>query len=74
MENEWEPIGEVGVDSATLWIGDPAYLDVADSTRFDNGVSVLPGKGDGTYQVLARYADVPGYGRRIAELRIVFIT
>ena len=31
------------------------------------------GFGDGSYEVFARYADVPGWGRRIAEVKVVFI-
>lgn len=26
MENDWEKIGTIGVDSGLVWIGDPCYL------------------------------------------------
>lgn len=90
---EWAKVGEVGVDSACVWIGDPCYLidgtsEIMDAIDFEQsaqqynyaaghaglGVLVSPGLGDGSYDVFVRYVDAPGWGRRVAEAKIVFIT
>lgn len=54
--------------------------DTAHATQFDYdaghpglGVCVNSGLGDGQYNVEARIVDVPGWGKRVAEVRIVFI-
>ena len=36
-------------------------------------LAIQSGIGDGFYPVFARYEDVGGFGRRIAEIRIVFL-
>jgi len=68
---EWESLGHVGVDSGRLWIGDPMMLKLG---ALIAGCSFPAGLGDGVYNVEARYIDVKGYGRRIAEIRIVLIS
>lgn len=40
---------------------------------FASGVVVSSGLGDGLYPVEVRYVDLPDWGRRVAEVRIVFI-
>jgi hypothetical protein len=45
-----------------------------DERTFLAGEVVQAGKGDGVYDVLVRRVDVEGYGNRIAELRVVFIS
>lgn len=37
-------------------------------------VAVSTGLGDGAYEVEVRYQEVPGWGKRVAEMRIVFLT
>lgn len=37
------------------------------------GVVVSTGFGDGLYDVFARYRDIPDWGRRITEVRVVFV-
>ncbi len=37
------------------------------------GISVHAGLGDGLYPVTARYEDVEGWGKRIAEVKITFL-
>jgi hypothetical protein len=84
---EWETIGEVMVDSATLAVIDAAYADRIDLLEpwegfvhpivseggATLGTLILPGLGDGLYPVEARFEDVEGWGRRIAEVRIRFL-
>lgn len=36
-------------------------------------IACVTGLGEGNYRVVARHEDVPGFGRRIAELRIMFL-
>lgn len=38
------------------------------------GVACNSGFGDGSYDVFVKIQDVPGWGRRVSELRVVFIT
>lgn len=64
----WVKIGEVGVDSASVWIGDPAYapdttkipesvmrpLQDAGFGELNDGVWSFTLEGDGTYPVYAK--------------------
>lgn len=87
MDDEFVKIGYIGVDAGMVVIADPSYIteddvlnniyrntheegDKVDSRDF---VAVRSGLGDGVYPVYACYVDVPGWGRRVAEVRIVFI-
>jgi hypothetical protein len=36
-------------------------------------LTVMTGLGDGLYRVVARHEDVPGFGERVAEVRITFL-
>lgn len=80
--SDWEKIGTFGVDSGQFWVGDPMWLEGGIEGRdhkkaaeeFAEGVIGTAGFGDGDYEVTARFVDVPRWGRRIAELRVVFIT
>lgn len=85
----FEKIGTFFVDAGCVAVGDPSYLcDVKDWSgevmkAYDNGNQFGPyglsgivlssGLGDGTYSAYAKFVEVPGWGRRIAELRVVFI-
>lgn len=86
--DEFVEIGKVYVDAGCVAVGDPSYLaevedwaDAASSTFVDErygkygafGMVVSSGIGDGAYTVSVRYEDVPGFGRRIAEMRVLFI-
>jgi hypothetical protein len=42
-------------------------------SEIDMGVIVSSGLGDGVYPVEVRYEDVPGWGRRVAEVRVRFL-
>ena len=46
MKSEWKKIGVVGVDSGTLMIGDPCYLDDDGWTKEDYDKFVCRMKGD----------------------------
>lgn len=37
------------------------------------GVTICAGLGDGVYPVYVRYEDVEGWGKRVAEAKIVFL-
>jgi hypothetical protein len=41
--------------------------------KFPGGHAVASGLGDGVYPVEVRYEDVPGWGRRVAEVRVRFL-
>lgn len=85
----WVEVGEVGVDSGRLLLGDPAYVtpDLIDRLegrqpgQLTHGVVlVASGFGDGLYPVEVRYVDDPlmseHLGRpvwRVAEVRVRFI-
>lgn len=84
---EWEKVGRVYVDGGYIVVGDPwnlpkdgkwferiAPLDNENGEIEDGIVAVKTGLGDGCYNVEVRYEDVPGWGRRVAEMRIVFLT
>lgn len=83
-DDKWEKIGEFGVDSGQFWIGDPMFIAEThdfsrdwskDAEACNYGVIGCAGLGDGGYEVFARFVPVKGYGpRRLAELRVVFIT
>ena len=84
---DWERIGEMMVDSATLAVIDAAYADRIDPLEpwegfvhpvvteggATLGTPILPGLGDGLYPIEARFEQVEGWGRRIAEVRIRFL-
>ena len=102
-------IGEVGVDTGMIWIGDPCYLQDTNETNrniFSNwdgfinwfhgaeplerdkphhsppltkqypkekGVIASTGFGDGVYTVYAKFTKDKHMGRRVAEIRVVFL-
>ncbi len=94
-KEQWEQVGEVGVDSGRLTLTDyqnhPTVQFEALTERLDEehypsvcqipfeaghmgaGISVRAGLGDGVYPVYVRYEDVEGWGRRIAEVKVVFL-
>jgi len=45
--NDWETVGHVGVDSGTLWIGDPCYAVTGDRYRpKEDLVDLISGSAD----------------------------
>ena len=52
---------------------EPVRMIRAAGTDGPTGVLVDSGFGDGTYPVYVRYSDEGSWGRRVAEVRIVFI-
>jgi hypothetical protein len=86
-EEGWIKIGQVAVDSGHLLICDPAKKEYDDariielntskgwSTQYsESSAVVIPsGLGSGIYDVEARVAEVPGFGKRISEIRIGFV-
>lgn len=88
MDDDFIKAGVVYVDAGCVAVGDPSYLDQVEdwsdeALKMDMrqqfgeygkaGVLVSSGLGDGAYEVFVRYTDIPGWGRRVAELRVVFI-
>jgi hypothetical protein len=87
---DWTEVGTIGVDSGSMLIVDPTYVDetyVAHGERHESefvaggetggygrGVFVTAGLGDGVYPVEVRYIQDPDFGRRIAEVRVRFLT
>lgn len=87
--DEFIEIGRVYVDAGCVAVGDPSYFDQVEdwSDEVMNayntgekygqyggfGMVMESGIGDGSYTVSVRYEDVPGFGRRIAEMRVLFI-
>lgn len=85
--DELVEIGHIGVDAGTVVVADPSYItendvlddiyhkthEEGDEVKNRDFVAVRSGLGDGVYPVYARYVDVPGWGRRVAEIRVVFI-
>lgn len=62
--------GDDGVEVG-LWDIYESVNETTDTMR--DFVAVTSGLGDGCYPVYAKYVDVPGWGKRVAELRVVFI-
>lgn len=87
MSGTWEKVGEVGVDAGCVWIGDllasrpdheavlAAAVTRGHTAQTEGGVVCTTGFGDGRYDVEVRWVEtgIPGFGRRPAELRVVFI-
>jgi hypothetical protein len=85
---DWYFLGMVCIDTGTLLLCDPCQaVEAADDwnegtrgsvddlcTVHDHlGLTVMTGVGDGFYPVEVRYEDVPGFGKRVAELRVTFL-
>lgn len=86
MVSVYEKVGQVWVDGGYVVVGDPwnfptdgEWVDRIEPLDNDNGqvepgmVAVKTGLGDGIYDVEVRYAEVPGWGKRVAEMRIRFL-
>lgn len=84
--SDWTKVGQVYVDGGYVVIGDPwnlpndgewyeriVPLDNESGEVHPGIVAVKTGFGDGIYEVQVRYEEVPGWGERVAEMRIVFI-
>lgn len=84
---EWRYAGSVAVDSGGLLLIDPAAeppppLPIAAGTLYAElfpsdcpaltAVVCSPGLGDGRYPVVVRVVDLPGWGERVAEVRVLF--
>ena len=81
----WIKIGEVAIDTAQIMLCDPITggynqddvnnTDTGWATQANLGKAVVlsTGLGDGLYNVEARVQDLPVYGKRIVEIRMVFI-
>lgn len=63
---DWEDVGEVGVDSGLIWIGDPCYIGVPapkgffggpQPMEYPEGVLTPAGYGDGSYRVYVQRKD-----------------
>lgn len=63
---DWEDVGEVGVDSGLIWIGDPCYqgisvekgfFDGPKPKEYTEGVCTPTGYGDGSYRVYVQRKD-----------------
>jgi hypothetical protein len=82
---DWRRIGSVIVDSASLWIGDPAYpprpghsmSDTCGDARYcdrkdwpNNGVSFFTFDGDGTYTVYAEFSEDGAIMRVMVDMTI----
>jgi hypothetical protein len=70
-------VRDVGFDFDTEVVefmgeGDTLQLDFP-AGHGGKGVVVRTGLGDGVYPVEARWEDAPGWGRRIAEVRVTFL-
>lgn len=86
--SDWVNVGRVYVDAGCIVVGDPfampedgewsdrlAFMDDELCGEVEDGVVVVStGLGDGTYDVEVRYEEVPKWGKRVAEMRIVFLT
>lgn len=82
---DWERVGGLGVDAGLVWLGDPCYIkdgvpwdsvleQRADAKEHSQGVCVSSGLGDGYYDVFVRRVTLPFWGKRIAEVKVVFIS
>jgi hypothetical protein len=78
QSTKWKRIGQVGVDSGTVVIADPCYVDKLNYDENPRSTGPYPaiygvisqsGYGDGRYPVYARME-----GGRVMELRVVFDT
>ncbi len=81
VEQEWQPLGSVTVDTARLMLLDPVHADIGPDDGSEGefaldanvtGVITETGMGDGRYLVEGRYIDCP-FGRRLAEIRVRFL-
>ena len=81
VEQEWQPLGSVTVDTARLMLLDPMHVDIGPDDGSEGefaldtnvtGVITGTGMGDGRYLVEGRYVDCP-FGRRLAEIRVRFL-
>lgn len=88
--SDYEKVGQVYVDGGYLIVADPFSLPAKENSQeiyerldeLDNecglyapGITaVKTGLGDGIYEVEVRYEELPGWGKRVAEMRIVFLT
>ena len=85
---EWRYAGSVAVDSGAVLVADAAGEAVAlDQARALGSYGPVPlsvaplhtavvcdsGLGDGRYPVVVRLVKVPGWGDRVAELRVLFL-
>jgi hypothetical protein len=81
-KSEWQPLGQVMIDTARLMLVDPMHVDIdlvdgdeGECPAGDRDVTYAiteTGMGDGRYLVEGRYADCP-FGRRLAEIRVRFL-
>lgn len=90
MSDDFEVVGRVWVDAGYVLVGDPFNFPAGESGQEmvnrlealdeENGeyapgiVAVKSGLGDGIYEVQVRYEEVPGWGKRVAEMRVLFLT
>lgn len=70
--------GEIDLNAEIIQgVGDTRQVAVeGDSGTFGPmpvAVEVRSGLGDGLYPVMVRWMEVPGWGRRVAEVRVVFL-
>lgn len=88
-ESDWEEIGQVAVESGTIAIIDgcdnDAYdmedvlgmsdysADITAESGFAIGTLLRPGVGDGLYKVQGKIEDLPGWGRRLTQIKIDFM-
>ena len=83
--SEWQVLGSVTIDTATLLLIDPVHAGANVGTLSESdyvqvpipggdfsAVLVLAGMGDGRYPVEGRFADCP-FGRRLSEIRVRFL-
>jgi len=79
---EWERLEQtVAVDSGLIVIGDPAYVEVEPDGFADElvqpagfgSLAVMTGFGDGVYDVYVRRVSEPGWGERIAAVKVEFV-
>jgi hypothetical protein len=81
VNGRWVKLGDVGVDTGTVAITDPAITPDSYSptweplpARYGSGVLVHSGLGDGCYEVWGWVADFgPMVGERLAQIVVTFI-
>lgn len=82
MRTERRILGICGVDSGQILLVDPCYIE--DSFSYDEccrvtngpvceGVGVSTGLGDGSYEVIGTFGELPHWGKRLLSAEIVFI-